>query len=128
MKKTDIPHCTEPSATLVMETGGRRFYASLEKNPSAEAFVKYLSPESMRLEMTDIDGFEKLSVLPWDLPQSEPDEIKPGDILLLGRCGIALCYKKAEKKAVRLASVFGMSEEDLGEGTVTVKLWLEWSE
>lgn len=128
MKTNDFVSRIEPSAVLVIETGGRRFYASLLKNPSADAFVEKLSPEALTLEMQDDGGYEKSSVLPWDLPQGEPGEVKPGDILLYGQNRISLCYKKAGSKTVRLASVFGMSEEDLGEGTVTVKLWLEWSE
>ena len=114
-----------------VEAGGKIFYASLEKNPSADAFVKNLSPTALSLE-TGGNGDEKTASLPWDLPYCDGTlTAKPGDVLLSGKSRITVCLKEKETGAVKLAAVDYRTEEfmkELDKGSITVKLWLEWSE
>ena len=131
MKDFDFIKRIEPTAVLVVSVGGRIFYAGLQKNPSAKAFTEKLSPERLTLDMHDNGGYEKTASLPWDLPQGESCEVKPGDVVLYGNDRIAICLKENKAGAVKLASVDYKTEElagALGDGAVTVGFRLEWSE
>ena len=121
------------SASLVLEIGERCFYASPEDNESARAFVEKLNSGSVTVEMHDQDGREKVGALPWELPRCDGElSCRPGDLSLRQEDGIALCYDEVAGSFTRLARVEGMSREKLleilGEGDVTVRFWLEWSE
>lgn len=56
----------------------------------------------------------------------------PGDVILYQGNQITIYYDENTWDFTRLAKIEGVTKEDLlvvfGEGDVTVKLWVEWSE
>lgn len=122
-----------PTPMLVIEANGRRFYAVVEDNPSAEAFTEKLSSGAVELDMSDYGGFEKVGSLPWQLPRSdETFTTVPGDVILYQGDRLTIYYDENTWDFTRLARIASVTKEELlsalGEGDVTVKLWVEWSE
>ena len=122
-----------PAPVLVLEVGERRFYASLEDNDSARAFIEQLSPEAIEVEMRDYGGFEKVGPLPWALPQNDEEiTTQPGDVILYQGDQITVYYGQNTWSLTRLARIGNVTGEELlealGDGAVTIRFWLEWSE
>ena len=122
-----------PVSTLVIEANGHVFYASFEDNSSAKALQEKLSSDEIELELHDYGGFEKVGALPWELPRNDVSiTTVPGDVILYLGSQITIYYDKNTWSLTRLAKISGAAKEDLlqvlGEGNVTVKLWVEWSE
>ena len=122
-----------PTPNLVIEAGGRIIYADLEHNPSAEAFVEKLSAGPLELEMHDYGGFEKVGPLPWTLERSDEEiTTEPGDVILYQGDQLTIYYGQNTWALTRLARIGGLSGDELrrilGDGDVTVSLWIEWSE
>lgn len=122
-----------PTPNLVIEAGGRIFYADLEHDPSAEAFVEKLSAGPLELELHDNGGVEKVGSLPWTLEESgEELTAEPGDLILYPGNRLAVCCGQNAGTFTRLARIGGLSGDELrrilGDGDVTVSLWIEWSE
>ncbi len=123
----------QPVPTLVIEINDIRFYASLEDNSSAQALVEKLSTGEMEIDMHDYGGFEKVGELPWTLPRNDVSiTTKPGDILLYQGNQLTIYYDENTWSFTRLAALDGVTKEELldvfGDGDVTVKLWVEWTE
>ena len=123
----------QPVPTLVIETNDIRFYASLEDNSSAQALVEKLSTGEIEIDMHDYGGFEKVGELPWTLPRNDVSiTTKPGDILLYQGNQLTIYYDENTWSFTRLAALDGVTKEELldvfGDGDVTVKLWVEWTE
>ena len=124
---------TAPFAELVIEAGGKTFYAKLENNSSAEAFVKALDNKELTIDMTDYGGFEKVGDLPWELPRNDESiTTQPGDIILYQGNKITIYYGENTWDFTRLARITGVTREKLlealGEGDVTVTFFIDWSE
>ncbi|MBP5274433.1 MAG: hypothetical protein ILO36_05815 [Abditibacteriota bacterium] len=129
------PEALQPVPVLLIEAGEKRFYASLEKNPAADAFIKLLTSDPLTLEMEDAGGFEKTADL--SLPsEGGPAEAEAGDLLLRDGA-LVLNYGgkpegKTGQKAARLARIDGAKAKELAEalgtGSVAVRFSLEWSE
>ena len=122
-----------PMATLVIEANDHVFYASFEDNSSADALREKLNSGGIELELHDYGGFEKVGSLPWELPRNDTSiSTVPGDIILYQGNQLTIYYDKNTWNFTRLAKISGASKdkllEVLGEGNVTVKLSLEWSE
>lgn len=122
-----------PTPTLVIRAGGKIFYAALEDNSSAEAFVERLNPGAIEVEMRDYGGFEKVGRLPWSLPGNDGEiTTAPGDVILYQGNRIAIYYDENTWDFTRLARIGNVSGaellEALGDGDATVEFWLEWSE
>ncbi len=129
----DLDEVVEPSAVLVIDCGGRIFYADFVDNPSAEAFRDELSHGAIELEMQDYGGFEKVGPLPWKLPETnERITTEPGDIILYQGDKISLYYDENTWELTRLARIGYISKDELlkalGEGGATVSFSVEWSE
>ena len=123
----------QPVPTLVIEANGRTFYAEPEDNSSAEAFLEALSSEPLEVELHDYGDFEKVGSLPWDLPRNdETITTVPGDVILYQGNEITIYYDENTWDFTRLAKIEGVTREDLlevfGDGNVTVRFWVEWSE
>ncbi len=123
----------QPAPTLVIEINDIRFYASPEDNSSAQALVEKLSTGEMEIDMHDYGGFEKVGELPWTLPRNDASiTTKPGDILLYQGNQLTIYYDENTWSFTRLAALDGVTKEELldvfGDGDVTVKLWVEWTE
>lgn len=122
-----------PRATLVIEANGRTFYADLEDNPSAEAFKEKLNSGPLTLELHDYGSFEKVGPLPWTLPRSDVSiTTVPGDVILYLGNQLTIYYDTNSWTFTRLARIRNVTKDRLleafGSGSVSVTLWLEWSE
>ena len=123
----------QPVPTLVIEAGERIFYADLEDNSSAEAFIEQLSREPVTLELHDYGSFEKVGPLPWALPRNdETITTEPGDVILYQGDQITIYYDENTWSFTRLAKIGSVTRDELlealGPGDVTVRMWIEWSE
>ena len=123
----------QPVPTLAIEAGDRIFYADLEDNSSAEAFIEQLSREPVTLELHDYGSFEKVGPLPWALPRNdETITTEPGDVILYQGDQITIYYDENTWSFTRLAKIGSVTRDELlealGPGDVTVRMWIEWSE
>ncbi len=133
MNYTEITEAETPNPTLVIKTNGKVFYANLEDNPAAKAFIEKISPQELTLDLRDYGSFEKVGELPWELPRSDEQIItEPGDIILNQGNQLTIYYDKNTCSFTRLAKIGNTSKEELlsafGKGDVSVKMSLEWSE
>lgn len=122
-----------PVPTLVIEANDIWFYASLEDNSSAKALAEKLSTGEIMIDMHDYGGFEKVGELPWTLPRNdETITTQPGDVILYQGDKITIYYGENTWDFTRLARIGNTTREELldalGDGDVTVTLWIEWSE
>lgn len=122
-----------PSAVLVIEAGGKKFYATIEDNSSAKAFADKLSAEALTVSMHDYGGFEKVGELPWELPRNDEQiTTEPGDIILYEGNKITVYYGENTWNFTRLAKIGNATKKQLlnafGHGDVEIKFYLEWSE
>ncbi len=130
---TDLDALTTPTATLVIETESRAFYAAFEDNSSAAAFRDRLSDGPLALTLQDYGRFEKVGDLPWAL-ETNDEQITtvPGDIILYQGDKITIYYDENTWSFTRLARIENVTREELlsafGDGDVTVLFYLEWSE
>ena len=132
-KQDALADAIRPVPTLVIEANGRTFYVTPADNPSAKALIEQLSHGQIELELHDYGSFEKVGPLPWDLPRSDEDiTTAPGDVILYQGNQITLYYDENTWNFTHLGRIEGATREGLlsvlGEGSVTVKLWVEWSE
>ena len=132
-ENNDPAQAIRPRATLVIVVNDRCFYAGLEDNPSAAAFVEKLSPQALQLDMRDYGGFEKVGELPWTLPRTDTRiTAVPGDVILYQGNQLTIYYGENTWEFTRLAHIGNVEAEELrkvlGSGNVTVKLSLEWDE
>ncbi len=122
-----------PVPTLVIETEERQFYASVRESDAAQALVEKLSAEPITIELEDYGGFEKVGTLPWALPQSDEEiTAQLGDILLYQGDKLCLYYDENTYAFTPLARIESVTREALlsalGDGSVSVRLYVEWSE
>ena len=127
------PEVAKPTCVLVVEAGGKYFYANLEDNPSAKALIEKLNSGGITVEMHDYGNFEKVGTLPWELPRTDTQiTTRPGDIILYQGNQITLYYDENTWNFTRLANIGNVTKEALlsvlGEGDVTVRFSLEWGE
>ena len=125
------PVTTKP--ILVIDTGKERLYATFEDNRSADEFISKLSSSAISVNMEDYGGFEKVGSLPWNIVKSDSEiTAKPGDIILYQGNKITVYYGQNTHEFTKLASIGSTDAEKmkkaLGEGSVTLKFSLEWSE
>lgn len=128
-----MANAVKPTASLVMEVNGRIFYPHLADNSSAEAFFEKMKEGELVVALHDYGNFEKVGLLPWDLPRNdEKITTVPGDIILYQGNQITIYYDENTWEFTRLAKIHDVSKDELldvfGEGDVTVSFWLEWSE
>ena len=129
----ETPEAARPVPTLVIEANGKIYYADLMDNSSAEAFAEKLSAEPIEVEMKDYGNFEKVGPLPWSLPKNDEQiTTKPGDVILYQGNQITIYYDQNTWNFTKLAEIGSAGREELletfGDGAVTVKFWVEWSE
>ena len=124
---------TEAVPTLVIAANGHVFYANPADNSSAEAFRNKLSTGPIEVQMQDYGHFEKVGDLPWTLERNdERITTEPGDVILYQGNKVTIYYDRNTWEFTRLAKIEDVSREELltafGEGDVTVRFWVEWSE
>jgi len=121
------------SCVLVIEANGKRFYATLEDNSSAKDLIEKLNSAALTVDMHDYGSFEKVGDLPWELERNDRQiTTKPGDVILYQGNQITIYYGENTWNFTRLAAVGNVTREQLldtlGDGDVSVKFYLEWSE
>lgn len=129
----DMAEAVRPVAELVIEANGQRFHADFEDNSSAEALKEKLNSGPLELELHDYGNFEKVGPLPWELPRNDESVTTvPGDVILYQGNQITIYYDENTWNFTRLARIGNVTREKLldalGDGDVTVRLWVEWSE
>ena len=122
-----------PTASFVMEANGRQFYPTFADSAAAEALFEKLDTGMLEVTLHDYGNFEKTGPLPWALPATdERITTQPGDIVLYQGNQICIYYGENTWEFTRLASIDNVSRDELlailGDGDVTVRFWLEWSE
>ncbi len=122
-----------PIPFLVIEANGKSFSTTFENNSSAQALREKLSGGELELQLHDYGGFEKVGELPWTLPRNDESiTTKPGDIILYQGNQLAIYYDENTWSLTRLATLDGVTREELldvfGDGDVTAKLRVEWTE
>ena len=95
--------------------------------------MEKLSEGSVELDLHDYGSFEKVGPLPWTLPKNDESiTTVPGDVILYQGNQITIYYDENTWDFTRLAKIGGVTREDLlsvlGDGDVTVRFWIEWSE
>jgi len=120
-----------PAPILAIKSGEKMFYATLEDNMSAKAFIEKAS--GIDVEMHDFGGFEKAGRLPWKLPADDKQiTASPGDVILYQGDKIAICYVENTRELTRLAKIGNTTKDELlnalGDGDANVKFCVEWSE
>lgn len=118
---------TQPSdeevTRIVVTVGTERFYATLAKNETAEAFKKRLP---LTLDMSELNGNEKYNYLSENLPSNSFSvrTINEGDIMLYGSDCVVLFYEtfSTSYSYTRIGKIDDTSglKEALGRGNVTV--------
>ena len=119
-----------PTCVLVVRAGGKTFYASLENNPSARAFIEKLSPARITVCASDLDGAGKAGALPWNLPQCDGVTAAPGDVMLVDGDRIGVFYGESPRRFTRLGRIGGAEEvlsAAIGDAA-SLSFYLEWSE
>ena len=122
-----------PTCVLVIKAGDKTFYANLEDNSSAKALVEKLNSGPITVDMHDYGGFEKVGSLPWELPRNDESiTTVPGDVILYHGDQITIYYDRNSWSFTSLAKIGNASKEELlaalGDGDVSVTMYLEWSE
>lgn len=123
-----IPTESESEQLLVIETGGRVFYADFEDNSSAEALKENLKGGSITLSMRDYGGFEKVGDLPFSLVTNDEEiTTSAGDVILYQGSQLTIYYDVNTWRFTRVAKIRGADsslKEQLGEGDINVTLSL----
>lgn len=91
--KTDFSNITKTETMkLKITVGTHDFMATLYDNTTISAFKKMLP---VTVLMAELNGNEKYSALPADLPEnaSKPGTIQSGDLMLYGSNTLVLFYK-----------------------------------
>lgn len=123
----------ENTATVCVDIGGTQFTVGLEDNPSAQAFFSKLEEGVLEVELHDYGNFEKVGPLPWELPRSDEQiTTEPGDLILYQGDQITIYYDENTWNFTRLGKIYFQDYETfrsaLGDGNITVRFWLEWTE
>lgn len=123
-----IPTEGDSEQLLVIETGGRVFYADFEDNSSAEALKENLRGGSITLSMRDYGGFEKVGDLPFSLVTNDEEiTTSAGDVILYQGNQLTIYYDVNTWSFTRVAKIRGADsslKEQLGEGDINVTLSL----
>lgn len=123
-----IPTECDSEPILVIETGGRVFYADFEDNSSAEALKENLKGGSITLSMRDYGGFEKVGDLPFSLVANDEEiTTSAGDVILYQGSQLTIYYDVNTWRFTRVAKIRGADsslKELLGEGDINVTLSL----
>ena len=121
-----------PRPQTVIRVGDRSFTVELADTPAAEEFFHMLENGRVEITLTGEGGKERTGILPEALDtQDETGTYAAGDILLRDGTALTVCITSGEGVFTKLGS-FTVSPEELsvlmGEGEVSVELYIEWSE
>lgn len=126
----------EPRPVLVITANRQDFIAELADNSSADELVTKLVEngfDGITVDMHDFSNFEKVGELPWSIERNDEDiTTEPGDIILYQGNRIVIYYDQNSWDFMRIGKIEGVTTEELldvlGEGDVTVKFHIEYTE
>lgn len=114
------------AATVIkLKVNEQTLIATLEDNPSAEAFAALLAKGPLKVEMDDYANMEKVGQLPQSLPRSDSQiSVGPGDVILYQGNQITVYYDTNSWNFTKLAHIEGATANQmrtvLGDGSVDV--------
>ena len=129
---TEFNYTDDPGCDLIIEIDGRQLSAVLADNEATKELKKKLTEEKqIELHLSEYGSFEKVGPLPWALPtEDERITSETGDIFLYQGDQVTIFYGENTWSYTRLAHIPGVTKEELkeflGEGDVTVTLFLDW--
>ncbi len=129
---TEFHYTDNPGCDLIIELDGRQLSAVFADSEAAEELKKKLTEEKqIELHLSEYGNFEKVGPLPWTLPaEDERITTTPGDILLYQGDQLTIYYDENTWNFTRLAHIRGVTQDELkeflGEGDVTITLFLDW--
>ena len=111
--------------SIQIQIGSKCFNATLENNPTVEAFIKKLP---LDVELEELNGNEKFYRFNDGFPTSDtkPDIIRTGDLMLYGGSYFVVFYKDfatsySYTRLGKIEDVEGLVEA-LGENNIRVKI------
>ena len=113
---------------MIVEAGGSRFTATLEKNKAADTLMEMMQENPITIQMSDYSGFEKVGSLGTGLPTSDRQTTtQSGDIVLYQGNQIVIFYGSNSWSYTRLGRIDDLAgwKEALGHGDVEVTFSLE---
>ncbi len=113
---------------MIVEAGGSRFTATLEKNKAADTLMEMMQENPITIQMSDYSGFEKVGSLGTGLPTSDRQTTtQSGDIVLYQGSQIVIFYGSNSWSYTRLGRIDDLAgwKEALGHGDVEVTFSLE---
>ena len=121
-----------PRPQTVIRIGDRSFPVVLADTPAGDEFFQRLEEGLLSVTLTGGGGEERTGVLPDALDtQDEAGSYGAGDILLRDGAALSVCLGSGEGVFTKLGS-FTASPEELGdlmgEGDISIELYIEWSE
>lgn len=118
----------EEVSTMIIEVGGKRFTATLQDSPTAQAFSAMLP---LALDMRDVNSNEKAYYFDEHLPTNaqQVGQIRTGDLMLYGSNCLVLFYESFSSgySYTRIGAVdnpAGLADA-LGTGSVQVSFQME---
>jgi len=121
-------HAQEDKMKIKVTIGNQVFTATMEDNPTAQAFASLLP---LTLDMRDLHGNEKFFDLPNKLPTKDknPGRIQMGDLMIWSSRTVVLFYESfptsySYTKIGRVDDVSGLSAA-VGSGNVKVTFELQ---
>ena len=129
----DFIKAIRPVPVLVIETNGKRLYASFDENEASKAFLGKLNSGGIDVRMSDDGDNCRSGVLPFALPESGAAvKAKPGDIHISEGKRVSVYFGGEEREVVRIARIgetlMDRVSDAFGAGETTVRLFVEWSE
>ena len=129
--KPNFIEAIQPCAELLLECGGRRFYAAPADTPAAKVFASALSATPLALATFSChDG--QTCELPFALPPGDaPIAVRPGDLLLIGDRTLLLSRIAGAFTAARLARLGDKADAIfslIASGDPILRISVEWSE
>ena len=118
----------EPAAMFAVGVGDKTYPADHEYNPAVEELIQRLSASGeLTLELSAGErGLE--GALPWTLPGGDgPLTVKEGDLVLYEGSRVALCREAGSMDGILLMNIYNIGGE-LASDSLTVSLWVEWTE
>ena len=109
---------------VILSFNGQSYSATLEDNPSAEAFAELLKNGPLTVSTHDYGNFEKVGSLGTELPRADEQlTTAPGDIILYQGNQITVYYAENTWNFTRLGRIDDPSglREALGSGDTAVQ-------
>ncbi len=104
----------EEEGIMYLQLGDVLWTATLEDNPSAQAWRELLEQGPLTVRLSDFGGFEKVGELGTTLPRSDSQiTTRPGDIILYLGSNVTIYYGENTWNFTRLGHIDGVADDQL---------------